>query len=64
MLSVYVFFQLLNHHTYVMPLETTPTPHFLIPCESDHSHPSSAKVKECVQLDLHSPIRLHGLVHW
>jgi hypothetical protein len=32
--------------------------------EADNSLPSSAEVKECVQLDLHSPIRLHGLVHW
>jgi hypothetical protein len=30
--------------------------------EADHSPPSSAKVKECVELDLHSPIRLHGVV--
>jgi hypothetical protein len=30
--------------------------------EADHSHPSSAKVKECVVLYLHSPIRLHGVV--
>jgi hypothetical protein len=30
--------------------------------EADHSPPSSAEVKECVELDLHSPIRLHGVV--
>jgi hypothetical protein len=30
--------------------------------ETDHSPPSSAEVKECVELYLHSPIRLHGLV--
>jgi len=27
-----------------------------------HSHPSSAEVKECLFLYLHSPIRLHGVV--
>jgi hypothetical protein len=27
--------------------------------EADHSPPSSAEVKECVELYLHSPIRLH-----
>jgi hypothetical protein len=32
-------------------------------CEDDHSPPSSAKVKECMKLYLHSPIRLHGVVH-
>jgi hypothetical protein len=30
--------------------------------EADHSSPSSAKVKEWVELYLHSPIRLHGVV--
>jgi hypothetical protein len=30
--------------------------------EADHSPPSSAGVKECVELYLHSPIRLHGVV--
>jgi hypothetical protein len=30
--------------------------------EVDHSPPSSAEVKECVELYLHSPIRLHGVV--
>jgi hypothetical protein len=30
--------------------------------ETDHSPPSSAEVKECVELYLHSPIRLHGVV--
>jgi hypothetical protein len=30
--------------------------------EADHSHPSSAEVKECVELYLHSPMRLHGVV--
>jgi hypothetical protein len=29
---------------------------------SDHSPPSSAEVIECVELYLHSPIRLHGVV--
>jgi hypothetical protein len=31
-------------------------------CEADHFPPSSAEVKECVELYLHSPIRLHGVV--
>jgi hypothetical protein len=31
-------------------------------CEADHSPPSSAEVKECVELYLHSPVRLHGIV--
>jgi hypothetical protein len=31
-------------------------------CEADHSIPSTAEVKECVELYLHSPIRLHGVV--
>jgi hypothetical protein len=30
--------------------------------ESDHSPPFSAEIKECVELYLHSPIRLHGVV--
>jgi hypothetical protein len=30
--------------------------------EADHSPPSSAEVKECVELYLHSPILLHGAV--
>jgi hypothetical protein len=30
--------------------------------EADHSPPSSAEVTECVELYLHSPIRLHGVV--
>jgi hypothetical protein len=30
--------------------------------EADHPSPSSAEVKECVELYFHSPIRLHGLV--
>jgi hypothetical protein len=30
--------------------------------EADQSCPSSAVVKECVELYLHSPIRLHGVV--
>jgi hypothetical protein len=30
--------------------------------EADHSSPSSAEVKECMELYLHSPIRLHGVV--
>jgi hypothetical protein len=30
--------------------------------EADHSPPSSADVKECVELYLHSPVRLHGVV--
>jgi hypothetical protein len=29
---------------------------------ADHSPTSSAEVKECVKLYLHSPIRLHGVV--
>jgi hypothetical protein len=31
-------------------------------CETDHSPPSSAEVKEYVELYLHSPIRFHGVV--
>jgi hypothetical protein len=27
-------------------------------CEADHSPPSSAEVRECVELYLHSPIRV------
>jgi hypothetical protein len=30
--------------------------------EADHSPPSSAEVKDCAELYLHSPIRLHGVV--
>jgi hypothetical protein len=30
--------------------------------EADHSPPSNAEVKEGVELYLHSPMRLHGLV--
>jgi hypothetical protein len=30
--------------------------------EADHSPPSSAEVKECVDLYLYTPIRLHGMV--
>jgi hypothetical protein len=30
--------------------------------EADHSSPSSAEAKESVELYLHSPIRLHGVV--
>jgi hypothetical protein len=30
--------------------------------EADHSPPSSAEIKECVELYLYSPIRLHGVV--
>jgi hypothetical protein len=30
--------------------------------EADHSPPTSAEVKECVEPYLHSPIRLHGVV--
>jgi len=30
--------------------------------EADHSPPSSAEIKEFVELYLHSPIRLHGVV--
>jgi hypothetical protein len=30
--------------------------------EADHLPPSSAEVKECVELYLHSPIRLYGVV--
>jgi hypothetical protein len=30
--------------------------------EADHSPPSIAEVKECVELYIHSPIRLHGMV--
>jgi hypothetical protein len=31
-------------------------------CEADHSPPFLAEVKKCVELYLHSPIRLHGVV--
>jgi hypothetical protein len=31
-------------------------------CEVHHSPPCSAEVKEWVELYLHSPIRLHGMV--
>jgi len=30
--------------------------------EADHTLPSSAEVKECVELYLHSPNSLHGVV--
>jgi len=30
--------------------------------EADQSSPSSAEVKECVELYFHTPIRLHGVV--
>jgi hypothetical protein len=30
--------------------------------EADHSPPSSAEVKECMELYLHFPIRFHGVV--
>jgi hypothetical protein len=30
--------------------------------EADHSPPSSAEVKECLELHLRSPIHLHGAV--
>jgi hypothetical protein len=30
--------------------------------EADHSPPSSAEVRECMELYLHSPIHLHGVV--
>jgi hypothetical protein len=30
--------------------------------EGDHSPPSSAGIKECVELYFHSSIRLHGVV--
>jgi hypothetical protein len=30
--------------------------------EADHSRPSSAEVKECVELYIHSSIRLQGVV--
>jgi hypothetical protein len=30
--------------------------------EADHLPPSSALVKECMELYLHSPIHLHGVV--
>jgi len=31
-------------------------------CEAVHWSPSSARIEECVELYLHSPIRLHGVV--
>jgi len=30
--------------------------------EANHSPPSSAEVKECMELYLRSPVRLHGVV--
>jgi hypothetical protein len=30
--------------------------------KADHSLPTSAEAKECVELYLHSPVRLHGVV--
>jgi hypothetical protein len=30
--------------------------------EANHSPPSNVEVKECVELYLHSPVRLHGVV--
>lgn len=30
--------------------------------QTDHPHPSSVKLKACVELYLHSPTRLHGVV--
>jgi len=30
--------------------------------EADHSPPCSAEVEECVELYIHSPIRLHDVV--
>jgi hypothetical protein len=30
--------------------------------EAEHSPLSSTEVKECIELYLHSPIRLHGVV--
>jgi hypothetical protein len=30
--------------------------------EADHSPPSSAEIKECVEVYLHFPIHLHGMV--
>jgi hypothetical protein len=48
------------------PIQWVPGPLSLVikrpGCEADHSPPSSAEVKECVELYLHSPIRLHGVV--
>jgi len=31
-------------------------------CEADHSPPSNTEVMEYVELYLHSPIRLHGVM--
>jgi len=31
-------------------------------CETDHSPPYSAEVKEYVELYLHTPIRIYGMV--
>jgi hypothetical protein len=30
--------------------------------DADHSLPSSAEIKECVELYIHAPIRIHGVV--
>jgi hypothetical protein len=48
------------------PIQWVPRAHSLVVKrpgrEADHSPPSSAEFKECVELYLHSPIRLHGVV--
>jgi hypothetical protein len=46
----------------------TPTPEALSPgvkwpeCEAEHSFPTSAEIKKNVDLYIHSPICLHGVV--
>jgi hypothetical protein len=35
---------------------------YTVPSEADHSPPYSAEAKEWVELYLHSPIHLHGVV--
>jgi hypothetical protein len=35
---------------------------FHLGCEADHSPPSRTEIKEGMELYLHSPIRLHGVV--
>jgi hypothetical protein len=54
------------HHRVQNGLQWVPEALFLggklLWCEADHSLPSSAEVKEYVELYLHSPISLHGVV--
>jgi hypothetical protein len=44
------------------PIQWVPVALLWVDRETDHSPASSAKVKECLDLYLHSPICLHGVV--